>query len=166
MTQGAFAQFQDSARDLVDDLETAPGLAADNRLAEQYAQPYAGLQPSALPRAVTDVAPEAVPVTLPASAGFDEAAATNLENEIEAALAKTAAEKQQPPPAKRVYLTAPNPWRTAGLIVGALASLVLVSVVLTLAVRELRQDAMQRRRNYRRRVRRRDAVTPAAASAG
>lgn len=161
MTQGAFAQFRDGEPALVEDAQSSAELAVDRRLAEQYAEQYAGPQPSTLPGGI----PDAAPVALPATTGFDEAAAANLEKEIEAALAEAAAENEKQQPAKRTYVTAPNPWSTAGLIIGALALFALVSVVLTLAVRELRQDAKQRRRTYRRRVRRRETAAPATASA-
>lgn len=157
--QGALAQLR-VEQAIPDERSVSPAeLAVDRKLAEQYAAPA----PVALPNQLTDAAP----VVLPAGAGFDDAATASLEKEIEAALAEAAADnKKKAQPARHTFVTAPSAWSTAGLVTGALALLALVSLVLTLAVRELRQDAKQRRGIYRRRVRRREPAAPATASAG
>jgi hypothetical protein len=135
-----------------DSTAAAPGeLAIDRRLAEQYGGPALTLQP-------TDAA---APLAGPSA--FDEEAARRLEQEIDAALAEAATQKSVKP---KVRPAAPRPWSTAALVSGALLLFALVCVMLTLAVRELRKDAKQRRRSYRRRVRRRQPVDSTAISAG
>ena len=155
-TQGGLAQLRDTPSILGEDASSPAELAADRKLAEQYAAPAPAVQPSQ--------PSDAARVVLPAAPGFDDAAAANIEKEIESALAAATAQKTKQPPATPVFDATPSPWGTAGLVTGALALIALVSLVLTLVVRELRQDAKQRRRSYRRRVRRREPVTTATAS--
>jgi hypothetical protein len=126
-------------------------LAIDRRLAEQYSEPALTLEPA------DATAAQAGP------SAFDEEAARRLEQEIDAALAETATQKSVKP---KVRAAAPGPWSTAALVSGAVLLFALVCLMLTRAVRELKKDAKQRRRSYRRRVRGRQPVDTAAISAG
>lgn len=58
----------------------------------------------------------------------------------------------------------PGPVQTVMLVLASLALLAFAFTMLTLAIRELRKDAQQRRRTHRRRVQHRDTSTPAHAS--
>jgi plasmid stabilization system protein ParE len=130
-------------------------LAIDRQLAQQYGEsgPALLLDPV---EASLGLPASSAPVPVPA---FNEEAARRLEQEIDAALAEAAAQKSGRP----VVRTAePEPWSTAAVVSGAVLLFALVCLVLTLAVRELRADAKQRRRNYRRRVRRRHAPVDTA----
>jgi hypothetical protein len=129
-------------------------LAIDRRLAEQYGAPGPALALDAAAPATTQLA---------APSAFDEEAARRLEQEIDAALAEAATQKPVKP---KVRAAAPEAWSTAAVVSGAILLFALVCVMLTLAVRELRKDAKQRRRSYRRRVRRRQPIdsTPISAS--
>lgn len=135
------------------DVAASGELAIDRRLAEQY-----GAAGPAL--AVNPVGPASVQLAAPSA--FDEEAARRLEQEIDAALAEAATQKPVKP---KVRTAAPAAWSTAAVVSGALLLLALVCVMLTLAVRELRKDAKQRRRSYRRRVRRRQPIDTSPISA-
>lgn len=126
-------------------------LAIDRQLAEQYGAPALALEP----------ADATAPLASPSA--FDEEAARRLEHEIDVALAEAARQKPAKPKLEAVV---PDEWSTAALVSGAVLLFALVCLMLTLAVRELRKDAKQRRRSYRRRVRRRQPVDTAAISAG
>jgi hypothetical protein len=129
-------------------------LAIDRRLAEQYGAPAPAL-------ALDPVDSETRQLAAPSA--FDEEAARRLEQEIDAALAEAATQNAVKPKARAA---APEAWSTAAVVSGAILLFALVCVMLTLAVRELRKDAKQRRRSYRRRVRRRQPIdsTPISAS--
>lgn len=136
---------------------TSGELAIDRQLAKQYGEPGPALL---LNPVDASLGLPATAAPLPAQA-FDEEAARRLEQEIDAALAEAASKK----PAKKVVRdAAPKAWSTAAVLGGTILLFALVCVVLTLAVRELRNDAKQRRRSYRRRVRRRHPVEAAAVS--
>jgi hypothetical protein len=126
-------------------------LAIDRRLAEQYGGPALTL----------GSADAAAPLAAPSA--FDEEAARRLEQEIDAALAEAATQQPGKPQGRAAT---PEPWSTAALVSAAVLLFALVCLMLTLAVRELRKDAKQRRRSYRRRVRRRQPADTAAISAG
>lgn len=125
-------------------------LAIDRRLAEQYGGPALTLEPADATAA------------LAGPSAFDEEAARRLEQEIEVALAEAATQKPVKP---KVRAVVPDAWSTAAVVSGAVLLFALVCVMLTLAVRELRKDAKQRRRSYRRRVRRRQPIDTTAISA-
>jgi hypothetical protein len=63
-------------------------------------------------------------------------------------------------PAARPQTAPPGPWMTALLALAGLVGVGLAVVVLTLAVREMRREAVQRRRFRRRRVSRRPDNAP------
>jgi hypothetical protein len=135
-------------------------LAIDRQLAQQYGEPEPAplLDPVDTSLELADTT-ESVPATVGV---FDEEAARRLEQEIDAALAEAATKK---PARKVVRPAAPKAWSTAAVVSGTILLFALVCLVLTLAVRELRNDVKQRRRSYRRRVRRRPPVETAAISA-
>jgi hypothetical protein len=86
-----------------------------------------------------------------------------LEAEIDAAIAEdgTAVVDEE----RTTIATAPpSPLQTVLLVLASLGLLAFAATVLTLAIRELRKDAKQRKRTYRRRVKRRPTSTPAHAS--
>jgi hypothetical protein len=116
------------------------GIELDRQLAAQYSVPAPADAPT-----VTQV--------------LDEVAMAQLEQEIDAALAEDRAARTLPAE------TPPTAFETVALVLAGLGLLVFAGAVLTLAVRELRKDAKQRRRTYRRRVKRRGRTETATATA-
>lgn len=130
-------------------------LDVDRRLARQYATPAPQVQVAA---------PVVLPAAeAPARGAFDEAAARQLEQEIDAALAEAeAAEKSS----RRLDFDPSLPtWATSALLSAGIVLVTFAAIMLVLVVRQLRNEAKQRRRTYRRRVRHRNSTRPAAASA-
>jgi hypothetical protein len=85
-----------------------------------------------------------------------------LEAEIDAAIAEEGA-KAGVDERTTIAEVPPSPLQTVMLVLASLALLAFAATVLTLAIRELRKDTKQRKRTYRRRVKRRDTPTPAHA---
>ena len=141
------------------------GIALDQQLAEQYSSPAAPAAQVAAPQQATaqrqPAAVAAVDVEEPLSA--DELKMQKLEADLDAAIAKDDAEAGTDERAT-IAEVPPSPAQTVMLVLASLALLAFAASVLTLAIRELRKDAKQRKRTYRRRVKRRDTSTPAHAS--
>jgi hypothetical protein len=154
----ASAFAQGAAQPAVNDRQVQAffnGIALDQQLAEQYASPAAPA-PKAAAAAKPQPAPSAV-------APDDAAAMQNLEAGIDAAIGQDDAEADSD---ERTTIAdvPPSPVQTVMLVLASLALLAFAATVLTLAIRELKKDAKQRKRTYRRRVKRRDKATPAHAS--
>lgn len=96
-------------------------------------------------------------------AGLDPAA-TGLPAATGTIPGKVAATPRMDPvprkPAARLHTAPPGPWMTALLALAGLVGVGLAVVVLTLAVREMRREAVERRRFRRRRVSRRPTNAP------
>jgi hypothetical protein len=126
------------------------GIELDRQLAEQYSAPT----------------PAPVPAMAPAAAApkLDEAAMAKLELEIDQALAEDedAADAED---RTVIAETPPTLLQTALLVLSGLGLLAFAGVVLTWALRELRKDEKQRRRSYRRRVKRRTTAPETVAAA-
>lgn len=117
----------------------------DRQLARQYAAPL----PAEIAASPDDIS--VVDDAAPA-AGFDEAAAARLEQQIDEALAKAEAEER----AKAAV--PPTPLATAALVSSVMFLFAFAGVMLTLIMRKLRKDQKQRLKVYRRRMRRRGQV--------
>jgi hypothetical protein len=128
------------------------GIAIDQQLAEQY---FAPATPA--PQLV------ATPQAAAAPAALSDAASLQLEADLDAAIAEdgkaVVAETRT-----TIAELPPSPLQTVLLVLASLGLLAFAATVLTLAIRELRKDAKQRKRTYRRRVKRRPTSTPAHAS--
>ena len=145
----AAAFAQGTAQPTVNDRQVQTffnGIALDQQLAEQYS--------SSAPRSDSDcrclaVARDADRV---AADRCDDTAAIGARRR--AMIADSASRSSTPA----------SPVQTVMLVLASLALLAFAFTVLTLAIRELRKDAQQRKRTHRRRVKRRDTSTPAHAS--
>lgn len=130
---------QDTAQPAVNDRQGQAvfnGISLDQQLAEQYSSPVA-----------LD----------------DDAAILQLEAELDAAIAEDATAIGIDERTTIVEMP-PGPVQTVLLLLASLALLAFAATVLTLAIRELKKDARQRKRTYRRRVKRRDTSTPVHAN--
>jgi len=143
------------------------GIALDQQLAEQYSSPAAPAAQVAAPQQATaqrqPAAVAAVDVDVEEPLSADELKMQKLEADLDAAIAKDDAEAGTDERAT-IAEVPPSPAQTVMLVLASLALLAFAASVLTLAIRELRKDAKQRKRTYRRRVKRRDTSTPAHAS--
>jgi hypothetical protein len=145
----AFAQG--TGQPAVNDRQVQPffnGIALDQQLAEQYASPAA-----ASPQTI------AKPQSAPSPVALDDGTALQkLEAELDAAIAKNSIEASNDERAT-IAEVPPGPVQTVMLGLAGLALLAFAATVLTLAIRELKKDARQRKRTYRRRVKRRNKAT-------
>ncbi len=128
------------------------GIALDQRLAEQYSSPAPQATAAPTPQALDE------PLDEPLDGSLDDAALYQLEADLDAAIADDAEQRAT------IVEVPPSPVQTVLLVLASLALLAFAGSVLTLAVRELRKDAQQRKRTYRRRVKRRDTSNPVHAS--
>jgi hypothetical protein len=152
----ALAFAQGSAQPAVNDRQVQAffnGIALDQQLAEQYSPPAAPA-----PKTM------AKPLPAPASPALDDdAAMQKLEADLDAAIAADGTEDAADG-RTTIADVPPSPAQTMMLVLASLALLAFAATVLTLAIRELKKDAKQRKRTYRRRVKRRDTSAPAHAS--
>jgi hypothetical protein len=130
------------------------GIARDQQLAEQY--PSSAPQAAVTRQAAADTPRPARVQSAPTP--------TSLDEPLDVVLDDAAIVGDEDKSRMTIAEVPPGPVQTVLLVLASLALLAFASSVLTLAVRELKKDAQERRRTYRRRVKRRDTSTPAHAS--
>ena len=167
----AFAQ--DTAQPAVNDRQVQAffnGIALDQQLAEQYANPppRAAAPPKALatpalaPRSKAAVVskPLAEPLPEPLDEPLDDTlddddAMDRLEAELDAAVAGSEDSVRA-----KLAKVRPSPAQIALLVLAGLALLAFAGFMLSMAVRELKKDTEQRKHTYHRRIKRRGTSNP------
>jgi hypothetical protein len=142
------------------------GIALDQQLAEQYANPppRAAAPPKSIAAPTLAPRPKAAVVTEPLAESLDEPldetlddddAMDRLEAELDAALAGSEDSVRA-----KLALVRLSPAQIALRVLAGLALLAFAGFMLSMAVRELKKDTQQRKHTYRRRVKRRGTSSP------